>query len=147
MTCKEKQINMDILSWLLNCVFFWSAEKLDDEYLYNWYRTLYELFSKSGLSLYHTSSHDPLCLQVTLMQSCVYFLAYARVPGPHVFSMYPPAECGKSGWPEGFRSMHAYWDSLSACGNCQSLLRWTTSIMSSIIVWIRFSLLHWFWLQ
>lgn len=76
-------------------IVFVTAEKLDDDYLYNWYRTLYELFTKSSLSLYHTSSHDPLCLQVTLMQSCAYFLSYVRNPGPHVFNMYPPADFGK----------------------------------------------------
>lgn len=69
-------------------------EKLDDDYLYSWYRTLYKLFSKAGFHLYHTSSHDTLCLQVTLMQSCVYFLSYIRNPGPHVNTMYPPADYG-----------------------------------------------------
>lgn len=69
-------------------------DKLDDEYLYNWYRTLYQLFTRSGMYLYHTSSHDPLCLQVTLMESCVYFLSFVRNPGPKVSILYPPADYG-----------------------------------------------------
>jgi len=73
-----------------NCV----ADKLDEDYLYNWYRTLYQLFSKAGFHLFHTSSHDSLCLQVTLMQSCVYFLSFVRNPGSHAYTMHPPADHG-----------------------------------------------------
>jgi len=71
------------------------VDKLDEDYLYNWYRTLYRLFSKAGFHLFHTSSHDTLCLQVTLMQSCVYFLTYVRDPGSRVYTMQPPADYGQ----------------------------------------------------
>jgi len=71
------------------------ADKLDEDYLYGWYRTLYRLFSKAGFHLFHTSSHDALCLQVTLMQSCVYFLAYVRHPGTRAYTMQPPADHGE----------------------------------------------------
>jgi len=76
-------------------VFSSTVEKLDDDYLYNWYRALYELFYKQGFRLYHTSSHDSLCLQVTMMESCMYYLSFIRNPGSHVFVLHPPADYGK----------------------------------------------------
>jgi len=71
------------------------TDKLDEDYLYSWYRTLYRLFSKAGFYLFHTSSHDSLCLQVTLMESCVYFLSYVRNPGAQAYTMQPPADYGR----------------------------------------------------
>jgi len=80
---------------LYDILYVYIADKLDEDYLYSWYRTLYRLFSKAGFHLFHTSSHDTLCLQVTLMQSCVYFLTYVRDPGARVYTMQPPADYGR----------------------------------------------------
>lgn len=66
-------------------------DKVDDDYLYSWYKALYELFHYQGFRLYHTSSSDTLCLQVTLMESCVYYMSWIRDPGPETFILYPPA--------------------------------------------------------
>ncbi|KAJ8309351.1 hypothetical protein KUTeg_014225 [Tegillarca granosa] len=66
-------------------------DKADDEYLYNWYRTLYNLFHQAGFRLYHTAASDQLCLQVTLMESCVYYMSWIKDPGPRTFVLYPPA--------------------------------------------------------
>ncbi|KAH3848232.1 uncharacterized protein LOC127873875 [Dreissena polymorpha] len=66
-------------------------DKVDDDYLYSWYRALYMLFHTAGFRLYHTTASDGLCLQVTLMESCVYFLSWTRDPGPDYFILYPPA--------------------------------------------------------
>lgn len=87
-------IKDDVISKVYQLHLVVYIDKVDDEYLYNWYRTLYQLFTRSGMHLYHTSSHDPLCLQVTLMESCVYFLSFVRNPGPTVFILYPPADYG-----------------------------------------------------
>ncbi|KAL5007364.1 hypothetical protein ScPMuIL_016170 [Solemya velum] len=69
-------------------------DKVDDDYLYSWYRALYKLFHVEGFRLYHTSASDPLCLQVTLMESCIYYLSWIRNPGPRAFILYPPAMDG-----------------------------------------------------
>ena len=70
------------------------ADKLDEDYLYSWYRVVYGLFYKQGLWLYHTASSDSLCLQVTMMESCVYYMSFVRNPGSHVFVLHPPADYG-----------------------------------------------------
>lgn len=62
-----------------------------DDYLYGWYKTLYTIFHSAGFRLYHTSASSPLCLQVTLMESCHYFMSWVQNPGPQTFVMYPPA--------------------------------------------------------
>jgi hypothetical protein len=69
-------------------------DKIDEDHLYNWYRALYELFYKQGFRLYHTSSSDSLCLQVTMMESCVYYMAWVKNPGPKFFVVHPPADFG-----------------------------------------------------
>ncbi|XP_067681812.1 uncharacterized protein [Haliotis asinina] len=66
-------------------------DKIDDDYLYNWYRSLYVLFHEAGFRLYHTSASDHLCLQVTMMESCRYFMSWVKNPGPRTFILYPPA--------------------------------------------------------
>lgn len=71
------------------------TDKVDDDYLYNWYRALYNLFHDAGFRLYHTVANDQLCLQVTLMESCVYYMSWVRDPGPRAFILYPPAQDGK----------------------------------------------------
>ncbi|ELT94541.1 hypothetical protein CAPTEDRAFT_205016 [Capitella teleta] len=70
-------------------------DKLDEDLLYNWYRALHDLFYSQGMRLYHTSSRDPLCVQVTLMESCMYYLSFIRDPGPRSFVLYPPADYGE----------------------------------------------------
>lgn len=73
-------------------------DKIDDNYLYGWYKTLYTLFTTAGFRLYHTSSSNPLCLQVTMMESCRYFMSWVRNPGPRTFVLYPPAIDGSEGF-------------------------------------------------
>ena len=72
------------------------SDKVDDDYLYSWYRALYMLFQNQGYRLYHSGASDSLCLQVTLMESCVYYLSWIRDPGPQTFILYPPSIDGKS---------------------------------------------------
>ncbi|KAK3591605.1 hypothetical protein CHS0354_013788 [Potamilus streckersoni] len=67
------------------------VDKVDDDYLYSWYRVLYNLFHSENFRLYHSASSDPLCLQVTLMESCVYYMSWIKDPGPQTFILYPPA--------------------------------------------------------
>ncbi|XP_013400073.1 uncharacterized protein LOC106166152 isoform X2 [Lingula anatina] len=71
-----------------------TIDKLDDDYLFNWYRSLYNLFYHQGFRLYHTSASSPLCLQVTVMESCVYWLSWIQNPGEQMFVMHPPADAG-----------------------------------------------------
>lgn len=66
-------------------------DKVDDDYLYSWYRSLYNLFHLSRFRLYHTSASDQLCLQITLMESCTYYMSWIRDPGPQTMVLYPPA--------------------------------------------------------
>ncbi|XP_074647645.1 uncharacterized protein LOC141903426 [Tubulanus polymorphus] len=87
-------INDDLLPRTKQLFLQVAIDKLDDDYLYNWYRVLYELFYKAGFKLYHTSASDSLCLQVTLMQSCVYYMSWIHDPGPSYFAMHPPADYG-----------------------------------------------------
>ena len=68
----------------------------NDDYLYNCYRALYDLFYRSGLRLYHTAASDSLCLQVTMMASCTYYLSFIKNPGDRLFVMHPPADFGKN---------------------------------------------------
>lgn len=67
------------------------VDKVDDDYLYSWYRALYMLFHNEGYRLYHSGASDTLCLQVTLMESCIYYLSWIRDPGPQTFILYPPS--------------------------------------------------------
>lgn len=76
------------------CGFFLS-DRIDDDYLYAWYRTLYSLFHKANFRLYHTATSNQLCLQVTLMESCMYSMSWVKSPSPRTFIMYPPAVDGK----------------------------------------------------
>ena len=69
-------------------------DKIDSDFLYNWYQALYELFTKESFRLYHTNSDNSLCLQVTMMQSCVYYMSWIRISSPHVFILQPPAHLG-----------------------------------------------------
>ncbi|XP_076441708.1 uncharacterized protein LOC143280864 isoform X2 [Babylonia areolata] len=69
-------------------------DKVDESYLYNWYKTVYVLFHQAGFRLYHTSASSPLCLQVTMMESCHYFMSWVRDPGPQAAVLYPPAMDG-----------------------------------------------------
>ncbi|XP_061173841.1 uncharacterized protein LOC133182961 [Saccostrea echinata] len=69
-------------------------DKIDDDYLYAWYRTLYNLFHKANFRLYHTATSNQLCLQVTLMESCLYYMSWIKSPSPRAFIMYPPAVDG-----------------------------------------------------
>ncbi|XP_064622374.1 uncharacterized protein LOC135484673 [Lineus longissimus] len=73
-----------------------SIDKLDDDYLYSWYKALHELFYREGFRLYHTAASHNLCLQVTMMQSCMYYLSWVRDPGPQYFVLHPPADFGTS---------------------------------------------------
>ena len=99
-TASSYRSSCDICDSCIGAVYFvYIVDKLDEDYLYNWYRTLYRLFSKAGFHLFHTSSHDSLCLQVTLMQSCVYFLSYVRNPGTPAYTMQPPADFGQYSFP------------------------------------------------
>lgn len=75
-------------------------DKIDEDYLYNWYRALWELFYKAGFRLYHTTAADSLCLQVTMMESCLYYLSWVRNPGPKAFILHPPADDGTAGLEE-----------------------------------------------
>ncbi|XP_045166169.2 uncharacterized protein LOC123529728 [Mercenaria mercenaria] len=75
-------------------------DKVDDDYLYSWYKAFYELFHHEGFRLYHTAASDTLCLQVTLMESCVYYLSWIRDPGPETFILYPPAIDGSESFEE-----------------------------------------------
>nr|KAG5699674.1 hypothetical protein BaRGS_022072 [Batillaria attramentaria] len=74
--------------------------KVDDNYLYGWYKTLYSLFHSAGFRLYHTAASSPLCLQVTMMESCRYFTSWVRNPGPRTFVYYPPAIDGSAQYEE-----------------------------------------------
>ena len=78
------------------CAFFSYifADKVDENYLYSWYKTLYTLFHSAGFRLYHTSATSPLCLQVTMMESCRYFMSWVQNPGPRKYVLYPPAMDG-----------------------------------------------------
>ena len=69
-------------------------DKLDEDVLYSWYRNLFEMFYKEGFRLYHTTSNDLLCLQVTMMQSCIYYLSLVRIPQHRIFVLHPPADLG-----------------------------------------------------
>ncbi|KAK7506857.1 hypothetical protein BaRGS_00001708 [Batillaria attramentaria] len=75
-------------------------DKVDDNYLYGWYKTLYSLFHSAGFRLYHTAASSPLCLQVTMMESCRYFTSWVRNPGPRTFVYYPPAIDGSAQYEE-----------------------------------------------
>lgn len=75
-------------------------DKVDDNYLYGWYKTLYVLFHSAGFRLYHTAASSPLCLQVTMMESCRYFTSWIRNPGPRTFIYYPPAIDGSAQYEE-----------------------------------------------
>ncbi|XP_076463467.1 uncharacterized protein LOC143295732 [Babylonia areolata] len=80
-----------LLARFLQLHVMMEIDKIDDNYLYGWYKTLYTLFTTAGFRLYHTSSSNPLCLQVTMMESCRYFMSWVRNPGPRTFVLYPPA--------------------------------------------------------
>ncbi|ESO93487.1 hypothetical protein LOTGIDRAFT_161590 [Lottia gigantea] len=80
-----------ILSKIKQLHILIDIDKIDDDYLYHWYRTLYIVFYEAGLRLYHTGASDSLCLQVTMMESCRYYLSWIRNPGPTVPIMYPPS--------------------------------------------------------
>lgn len=75
--------------------YFIISDKVDDDYLYSWYRSLYNLFHLSRFRLYHTSASDQLCLQITLMESCTYYMSWIRDPGPQTMVLYPPAIDGR----------------------------------------------------
>ncbi|CAL1529421.1 unnamed protein product [Lymnaea stagnalis] len=68
-----------------------NLDKLDEDYIYSWYRVLYALFHTAGFRLYHTATSEPLCLQDTMMESCKYYLSFVQLLPPHTFVMYPPA--------------------------------------------------------
>lgn len=89
-------------------------DKVDDDYLYSWYKALYELFHYQGFRLYHTSSSDTLCLQVTLMESCVYYMSWIRDPGPETFILYPPAIDGSDDFEE-VRLLDYMKDTVASC--------------------------------
>lgn len=72
----------------------------DDDYLYSWYRALYNLFDVAGFRLYHTSASDPLCLQVTMMESCIYYMSWIKNPGTRTFILHPPAIDGSARFEE-----------------------------------------------
>ncbi|GFO34686.1 methyltransferase-like protein 24 [Plakobranchus ocellatus] len=71
--------------------FVVKLDKLEEDFIYSWYRVLYALFTTAGFRLFHTSASDMLCLQDTVMESCSYHLSWVKKPPPHVFVMYPPA--------------------------------------------------------
>ncbi|KAK6181765.1 hypothetical protein SNE40_009554 [Patella caerulea] len=75
-------------------------DKIDDDYLYHWYRTLYIVFHEGGFRLYHTGASDPLCLQVTMMESCRYYLSFVHNPGPSVPVLFPPSIDGSYDFEE-----------------------------------------------
>ncbi|XP_005106348.1 uncharacterized protein LOC101854600 [Aplysia californica] len=66
-------------------------DKVEEDDIYSWYRALYGLFHTAGFRLYHSSTSDPLCLQATIMESCIYYMSWVRKPPPHILVMYPPA--------------------------------------------------------
>uniref|UniRef100_A0A2C9LBP9 Uncharacterized protein n=1 Tax=Biomphalaria glabrata TaxID=6526 RepID=A0A2C9LBP9_BIOGL len=66
-------------------------DKLEEDYIYSWYRALYALFHTAGFRLYHTATSETLCLEDTMMESCKYYLSWIRDIPPHIFVMYPPA--------------------------------------------------------
>ncbi|KAL4238172.1 hypothetical protein ACF0H5_002884 [Mactra antiquata] len=103
-------------------------DKVDDDYLYSWYKALYELFHKQGFRLYHTTASDTLCLQVTLMESCTYYLSWIRDPGPETFILYPPAIDGSYNFEED--RLLAYMEDTSA--TCHNHLEVTIPSTSSI---------------
>lgn len=71
-------------------------DKVDDDFLYSWYQALYMLFHEQGFRLYSSRASDYQCLQVTLMESCIYYLSWIRDPGPETFILYPPAIDGSA---------------------------------------------------
>jgi len=77
-----------------------TIDKLDEDYLYSWYRTMQAVFHTAGYRIYHTTSNDPLCSQVTMMQSCIYYVSLLRHPGPNVLCMHPPAGFGDAATEE-----------------------------------------------
>ncbi|XP_033735824.1 uncharacterized protein LOC117324193 [Pecten maximus] len=87
-------IKDDLLSRVGQLHIALHIDKVDDDYLYSWYRALYNLFHDAGFRLYHTAANDQLCLQVTLMESCVYYMSWVRDPGPRASILYPPAQDG-----------------------------------------------------
>ena len=80
-----------LYKWYRTLYLLVISDKIDEDYLYRWYRTLYLLFHEAGFRLYHTSASDPLCLQVTMMESCRYYMSWVQNPGPKTFVVYPPA--------------------------------------------------------
>ena len=46
--------------------------------------------------MYHTNSDNSLCVQVTMMQSCVYYMSWVRITSPEVFILQPPAHLGNT---------------------------------------------------
>ncbi|CAG2228101.1 unnamed protein product [Mytilus edulis] len=84
-------VNDDLLKKVDQLHISLHIDKVDDDHLYSWYRSLYNLFHKSRFRLYHTSASDQLCLQVTLMESCTYYMSWVRDPGPQTMILYPPA--------------------------------------------------------
>lgn len=70
------------------------VDKLDEDVLFSWYRVLWQLFYEAGLLLYHTTASDSLCMQVTVMESCVYYLSFIHNPGLRFAVTHPPADYG-----------------------------------------------------
>ncbi|KAH9509362.1 hypothetical protein Btru_046845 [Bulinus truncatus] len=68
-----------------------TLDKLEEDFIYSWYRVLYALFHTTGFRLYHTATSEPLCLEDTMMDSCKYYLSWIRDLPPHIFVTYPPA--------------------------------------------------------
>lgn len=91
-------------------------DKVDDDYLYSWYKALYELFHYEGFRLYHTGASDTLCLQVTLMESCIYYMSWIRDPGPETFILFPPAIDGSEGFEQD-RLLDYMEDTEASCSN------------------------------
>lgn len=87
-------INDGVMKRVNQVYFSVLIDRIDDDYLYAWYRTLYSLFHKANFRLYHTATSNQLCLQVTLMESCMYSMSWVKSPSPRTFIVYPPAVDG-----------------------------------------------------
>lgn len=71
------------------------VDKLDEDALFRWYRVLHSLFHTQGMRLYNAAANDPLCMEVTVFESCSYALSFIHNLGPTSFVLYPPANDGK----------------------------------------------------
>ena len=90
----KKSIHFYFYLIVLNADSIFITDKLDEDTIYRWYRVLQDLFYNQDMRLYHTVANDPLCLEVTILESCIYGLSFIRSLGSKSFVLHPPAHDG-----------------------------------------------------